>query len=159
MGAFETQFTVPDLSAATDAVRMSSVVWSNQREPLAAEIGAAEKSKKATSRHPLIANGHKLAPSITRVYRRNQRLYVYCEVYDTPSVAANLTLYRGKQRVFESAPIHIQQYAPNRGQTLPLQFQAALAQLKPGSYTAQINVVDEQGRRFAWSRAPLLLRD
>ncbi len=159
MGAFETQFTVPDLNAAADAVRMSSVVWSNQREPLSAEIGAAEKSKKATARHPLIANGHKLAPSITRVYRRNQRLYVYCEVYDTPSVAANLTLYRGKQRVFESAPIHIQQHAPNRGETLPLQFQAALAQLKPGSYTAQINVVDEQGRRFAWSRAPLLLRD
>lgn len=159
MGAFETQFVVPDYGTSGNAVHMSSVVWSNQREPLSAEIGAAEKSKKAQARHPLIANNHKLAPSITRVYRRNQRLYVYCEVYDTPSAAANLTLFRGKQRVFESAPIHIRQFAPNRGETLPLQFQATLTQLKPGSYTAQINVIDEEGRRFAYARAPLVLRD
>jgi len=159
MGAFETQFVVPDYGAAGNAVHMSTVVWSNQREPLSAEIGAAEKSKKAQARHPLIADNHKLAPSITRVYRRNQRLYVYCEVYDTPSVAANLTLFRGKQMVFESAPIHIHRFAPNRGETLPLQFQAALAQLRPGSYTAQINVIDEEGRRFAYARAPLVLRD
>ncbi|MBL8174019.1 MAG: VWA domain-containing protein, partial [Bryobacterales bacterium] len=148
-----------------DAVRMSSVVWSNQREPLSAEIGAAEKSKKAQARHPLIAGGHKLAPSITRVYRRNQRLYVYFEVYDAvkeagaPSVAASLALYRGKQKVFESSPIRGAQFAAQRPETLTFQFQAALSQLKPGSYTAQMNVIDEQGRRFAWSRAPLVLRD
>ena len=34
MGTFEMKFTVPDLSKQSSAVRMSSVVWSNQREPL-----------------------------------------------------------------------------------------------------------------------------
>ncbi|MBS1829106.1 MAG: VWA domain-containing protein [Acidobacteria bacterium] len=165
MGAFETQFTVPDFGATNDSVHMSTVVWSNQREPLTAEIGAAEKSKKALARHPLITGNHKLAPSITRVYRRNQRLYVYFEVYDPakategPSVAASLALYRGKQKAFESSPVRLSQFTPHRGETLAFQFQAALAQLKPGSYTAQINVIDEQGRRFTYSRAPLVLRD
>src|SRR5580658_394115 len=40
MGTFEMKFTVPDLSKQS-TVRMSSVVWSNQREPLSASIGDA----------------------------------------------------------------------------------------------------------------------
>ena len=78
---------------------------------------------------------------------------------DQPSVAASLAIYRGRQKAFESSPIRIARLAPHRGETLAFQFQAALAQLKPGSYTAQINVIDEQGRRFAYARAPLVLRD
>lgn len=164
MGTFETRFTIPDLSATADTVRMSSVVWSNQREPLRSQVGAAEKLKKAANRHPLIQNGQKLAPSITRVYRQNQRLYVYFEVYDPakeqefPSVSANLTIYRGKRKVFESTPVRLTQFSTERPSTLAFQFQTTLSQLKPGDYTAQINVVDEQGRKFAFSRAPLILR-
>jgi hypothetical protein len=164
MGTFETGFSIPDLSAAVGSLRMSSVVWSNQREALKAQVGAAEKSKKAIARHPLIHNGQKLAPSITRVYRQNQRLYVYFEVYDAsqeaerPSVSANLTIYRGKRKAFESSPLRLTQFSSERPSTLAFQFQTALNQLKPGDYTAQINVVDEQGRKFAFARAPLILR-
>jgi len=163
MGTFETRFAVPDLSAAADVLRMSSVVWSNQREPLKAQVGAAEKVKKMT-RHPLIQNGQKLAPSITRVYRQNQRLYVYFEVYDAakdgdrPSVSANVTIYRGKRKAFESSAVRVTEFSEDRPGTVAFQFQTALSQLKPGDYTAQVNVVDEQGRRFAFSRAPLILR-
>lgn len=171
MGAFETAFTVPDLggplASASEGMRLSSVVWSNQRELLSAQVGAAEKSKKPLARHPLIQDGQKLAPSITRVYRRNQRLYVYFEVYDpgkdaeagSPSVSANLTIYRGRKKAFESTPVRVTQLAANRRETVAFQFQTALAQLKPGDYTAQISVIDEQGRKFAFARAPLILRE
>ena len=43
MGTFETRFTVPDLSADTSGLKLSTVIWSSQREPLKAVVGAAEK--------------------------------------------------------------------------------------------------------------------
>ena len=43
MGTFETQFTVPDLSADTSGLKLSSIIWSSQREPMKAAVGAAEK--------------------------------------------------------------------------------------------------------------------
>ena len=53
MGTFETKFTVPDL-AATDQLSAASVrwCWANQREPLAAAVGAAERSKKLLATSP-----------------------------------------------------------------------------------------------------------
>ncbi len=41
MGTFETAFTVPDLDAQKTTVRLSSVVWSNQKEALTSSIGTA----------------------------------------------------------------------------------------------------------------------
>ena len=47
MGTFEMKFNVPDLSKQSSSVRMSSVVWSNQREPLSASIGTRGRQQKA----------------------------------------------------------------------------------------------------------------
>ena len=42
MGTFESKFTIPNLTAETKWLSTSSVIWSNQREPMtAAEIGRA----------------------------------------------------------------------------------------------------------------------
>ncbi len=43
MGTFETRFTVPDLSADTSGLKLSTIIWSSQREPIADAVGAAEK--------------------------------------------------------------------------------------------------------------------
>ena len=43
MGTFETKFTVPDLSADTSGLKLSTVIWSSQREKVAAAVGSAEK--------------------------------------------------------------------------------------------------------------------
>ena len=165
MGTFETRFEVPDLNREQDGVRMSSVVWSSQREALTSAVGGASNSKKLLAVHPLIHNGQKLAPSITRVFRKNQNLYVYFEVYDPeaepdaklPSVAASLSLYRGRSKAFESEPVRVSRFAESRNQAVTFQFQVPLAGLKPGRYTCQMNVVDEVGRKFAFPRAPLVL--
>ena len=82
MGTFETRFVVPDLSLADDALRISSVVWSSQRVPLAQAVGKADKQKKLQEANPLVFEDHKLVPSITRVFRKDQNLFIYCEVYD-----------------------------------------------------------------------------
>jgi len=167
MGTFETQFEIPNLAATNGEVRLSSVVWSSQREPLEAAVGSAQskKDKKLIASHPLIQEGQKLIPSITRVFRKDQNLYVYFEVYDpaldpaqkAPEVAASLSFFRDRVKTFESTPVKLTQMPSTRQQTVPFQFQIPLNSLAPGRYTCQVNVVDEVGRKFAFSRAPLVL--
>jgi VWFA-related protein len=163
MGTFEMKFNVPDLSKQVSSVRMSSVVWSNQREPLAASIGnAGGSNKKLLEAHPLVENGQKLIPDITRVFRKNQKLYVYFEVYDpgtvaTPSVSAELTMFRGKSKSFESAPVRVTKAKSGHPNTLAMEFEMPLANIPPGQYTCQVSVIDEQARKFGFARAGLVV--
>jgi len=165
MGTFETTFTIPDLTVRREGLAMSSVVLSNQREPLSAAVGSATNKKKLLEIHPLVADGQKLIPSVTRVFRKDQNMFVYFEVYDpvtdpvqkTPSVAATMAFYRGKVKISESEPIRVTQAPKSRPQMAPFQFQAPLAKLAPGRYTCQVNVVDELGRKVAFARAPVVV--
>ncbi|HET9321833.1 MAG TPA: VWA domain-containing protein [Bryobacteraceae bacterium] len=165
MGTFETKFSVPDLNTQTNTVRLSSIIWSSQREPLSDIVGAAGKNKKEVANHPLVQNGEKLVPSVTHVFRKDQNLYVYLEVYDpivnaerkTANVTAELALFRGGRKAFESNMIQGTTLVATRPGVLPLQFQLALVKFNPGAYTAQINVVDELGRKFAFPRATFVV--
>jgi hypothetical protein len=77
MGTFDARFVVPDLAADSAMLKTSSVIWSSQREPVKAVVGAAGKAdKKAVASNPLIIAGEKVVPSITKVFHRNQNLYV-----------------------------------------------------------------------------------
>jgi VWFA-related protein len=164
MGTFEAAFTIPDLDSLKVAVRMSSVVWSSQREPLVASVGTAGTNKKVLDAHPLVDNGVKLVPSITRVFRKDQNLYVYFEVYEpgrdeakAPSLSADLTLFHGKTRAFESTPMRLQKLNSKRPDTAAFQFQIPLKSIQPGEYICQVNVIDEQAKKFAFSRAPIVV--
>ena len=145
-------------------LKTSSVVWSNQREALSDALASVETKKKTLEADPLVTGGQRLIPSITRVFRKDQNLYVYLEVYDPgigedqkPAVAATLSFYRGKTRAFESEPVRLDAYLEKRGMTVPVRFQAPLAQLATGRYTAQINLIDEAGKRFALPRTELAI--
>ncbi len=167
MGTFEAKVIVPDLDNAKDKLRLSSVVWSNQLAPVSEAVGVADKSKKAGAGNPLIADGQKLAPSITRVFKKDQNLYVYLEVYDpatnetsgTPAVSSELTFYRASDRVkaFESQPVRLSQTIADRPTALPVRFQVPLAKLTPGRYICQVNVFDQQARKFSFPRTELVL--
>jgi hypothetical protein len=176
MGTFETKFTVPDLSADTSGLKLSSVIWSSQREPMKAAVGAAEKvTKKEITANPLIIHGdgpagtndEKLLPNITHVFRRSQNLYVTFDVYDARPDPANAKSRRVKvsmslfnqagSKAFEIGPLDATQLATTRPETVPVSFTIPLKDLAPGRYTSQINVVDEVGRKFAFPRSPLVI--
>ena len=162
MGTFEMKFNVPDLGKQSNTVHMSSVVWSNQREPLSASVGSAGTNKKLLEAHPLVENGQKLVPDITRVFRKDQKLYVYFEVYDpgaesSPSVTAELMMFRGRTKAFESAPVRQTKVKSGRPGTLAFEFQLPLANIPPGQYTCQVSVIDEQARKFGYARSPLVI--
>jgi len=165
MGTYETKFTVPDLAGDQAALKTSSIVWSNQRQPLNEALASAESKKKIVESDPLVSDGQKLVPSITHVFRKDQNLFVYMEVYDPvtdadqkkPSVAATLSFYRGKTKTFESQPVRLDEFASKRVQTLAVRFQAPLAQLAAGRYTCQINIIDETGRKFSFQRTEIVV--
>jgi VWFA-related protein len=164
MGTFETDFTVPNVNADQAGLRVSSVVWSGQRQPVAAAIGAGA-NQKLLANHPLVHDGQKLIPSITRALSTKQNLYVYFEVYDPaqpagtkkPHVVAEVSFYRQGRKAFESAPVQLSALSPARQGAMPVQFQVPLAGLKPGRYTCQVSVIDENARKFEFLRAPLVV--
>ena len=168
MGTFERKFTIPDLSAETPGLKMSSVIWSSQREHVKAAVGAAAKlSKKEVSANPLVVGEDKVVPNITKVFRRNQNLYVTFDVYDAWPDPANLksrrvevsmSLFNQKgAKAFEVGPIEATQLADTRPETVPVQVQVPLKGLAPGKYVCQINIVDPIGRKFAFPRTPLVV--
>src|SRR5580704_697771 len=164
IGTFDTRFEIPDLQIPAASVKMSSVVWANQREPLTAAVGAAEKQKKLMAENPLVQDSQKLIPSVTKVFRKNQSLYVYLEVYEPvsdpadkrPSVVAELSIFRGNLKAFESEPVRVTGLGEHRA-TMPIQFQVPLNKLRAGQYTCQLNIIDEVGHKFAYRRSPLVL--
>jgi len=165
IGTFETPFRVPDLSSAGDRLRVSSLVLASQREPLEAAVGAATRNRKLLASSPLVEANQKLVPSVTRVFRRDQNLYVYLEVYDPavdpaerqPSVLGELAFYRGKMRALHSPPVRLSEAARGRPGVLPVRFQAELKDLAPGRYVCQVSLVDQLGKRFAFVRAPMVV--
>jgi VWFA-related protein len=163
MGTFEQTVNIPDLAAEQPSrIKTSTLVLSSQRQPLKAAVGKADPNSKVEEASPLVEDGQQLVPSITRVFRKDQNLYVYMEVYDPtlgadqkPSVAATLSFYRGKNKMFDSEPVYLKTFLPKRGQTLPVKFMAPLSKLPSGVYTVQINLIDENGHKFGFERAQI----
>jgi VWFA-related protein len=162
MGTFETKFVVPDLTTEQKYLPISSVVLSNQRENLNAAVATAERDKKILAEHPLIQDGQKLVPSVTRVFRKDQNMYVYLEAYEpsaetTQPVMARVSFYRGKVKAFETDPLQVTEGLNPKTKALPLKFSFALGKLQPGKYTCQVSVLDPAGQKFAFWRAPIML--
>jgi VWFA-related protein len=169
MGTFDSKFTVPDLSADTSGLKLSTIIWSSQREKVAAAVGSAEKiTKKDLTANPLIVGDEKVIPNITHVFRRSQNLYVNFDVYDARpdpasaklrKVRVSMSLFNNKGvKAFEIGPLDETHLAETRPEAVPVQFQIPLKDLAPGRYICQINVVDEVGRKFAFPRAPLVVQ-
>ena len=162
MGTFETKFVVPDLTTEQKYLPISSVVLSNQREKLENAVATAERDKKLLAQHPLIQDGQKLIPSVTRVFRKDQNMYVYLEAYQPAAesaqpVMASVSFYRGKVKAFETDPLQVTEGLNAKTKALPLRFSVPLAKLQPGRYTCQVSVLEPGSQKFAFWRAPMVL--
>ncbi|MCC6393711.1 MAG: hypothetical protein IT167_24145 [Bryobacterales bacterium] len=162
MGTFETKFTIPDLTAEQKYLPISSVVLSNQREKLDTALATAEKNRKLIAANPLVQDQQKLIPSVTRVFRKGQEMYVYLEAYQpgaesTEMMVARVSFFRGKVKAFESAPLPVTQGLNAKSKAVPVRFSLPLGKLRPGRYICQVNVVDPEARKFAVWRSPIVL--
>ncbi len=164
VGTFETPFSIPDLASGT-ALRVSSVIFSNQRSPISDQVAGVKNSKKLLLNNPLIQQGQKLVPNVTKVFQPGQNMLVYTEVYDPKipdslpenfrraDVEASLAFYRGNQKIFETPPVRANRLSEQRDATLPVWLQLSMASIKAGRYDCQLNLIDEFGRKFAFPRA------
>jgi VWFA-related protein len=162
MGTFETKFVVPDLTTEQRRLPISSVVLSNQRENLSAAVATAERDKRLLNASPLVQDGQKLVPSVTRVFRKAQDMYVYLEAYQpnaetTQPIVASVSFYRGKVKAFETAPLQVTEGLNAKSKALPVRFSLPLGKLAPGKYTCQVSVLDPAAQKFAFWRAPVVL--
>jgi len=166
VGTYETKFVVPDVSAEK-TLRVSSMVLSNQRDSIDSQVGGVKNSKKILATNPLIADGKKLVPNVTKVFRVNQNMLAYVEVYDPTipdfmpenfrraGVTASLALYKDDKKVFESSPVRANRLSDSRPGTLPVWLNMSMAKIPPGTYDAQVNLIDEFGKKFAFPRSSL----
>jgi VWFA-related protein len=171
LGSFETDFTVPDIRKAP--LKMSSVVLASQRQP------ATRKTQ-----NPLVRDGNELVPNIAHVFTLDQHLYFFYEVYDpardkspepppdskdakekTPPIKnpihllTSIVFFNGKVKAFETPLVEARQLNASERKAAVFQFDVPLAQLKPGLYTCQINVIDDAGGNFSFPRLPILVRE
>jgi len=170
IGTYQTNFVIPNLNKELKRVPISSVVLSGQRVDLKEAIYDAMKGKdqaKEAAFNPLVENGKKLVPSVTRVFSKGRDLYVYLQAYEQPApgtdkpaptpVVAYVSFYQGESKVFETQPIAVTPSPTSRLGMVPLSFNIGLGQLPPGNYDCQINVVDPAGGKGSFWQAPIVV--
>jgi VWFA-related protein len=163
IGTYQTSFVIPDLNKESKQIPISSVVLGSQRIDLKAALYNAVKSKgKEEIANPLVQNGHKLIPSVTRVFSKKQTLYVYLQAYEqeasmTQPLIAFVSFYHGQTKVFETQPVEVADGLNNQLRTMPLSFSVALGQLPPGKYDCQVTVLNPTGQKGTFWSAPVIL--
>jgi VWFA-related protein len=168
MGSFETDLQVPDLKKSP--LKMSSIVLASQQTP--------NTGKKVVN--PLIQDGQELIPNVPHVFRQDQHLYFFYEVYDAarpkdaPDQAASPGLTRreggpvrvltsiefmmGGVKVYETPLVEATAVnVPERG-AVAFHFDVPLTQLKPGTYVCQVIVVDDAGGTFSFPRLAMIVQ-
>jgi len=158
IGTFQTSFTVPNLNKVDKQVAISSVVLSGQRVDLKDAIYNASKTKdqeKQNAANPLVLNGQKLIPSVTRVFSKSKDLYVYLQAYEQGATTvqpliAFVSFYSNGTKVFETHPTEITSAMSNSLKTMPVRFSIGLAPLPPGEYDCQVTVLDPTGGKSAY---------
>ncbi|HXW55212.1 MAG TPA: VWA domain-containing protein [Candidatus Cybelea sp.] len=164
IGTYQTDFIIPNLNRVQKQIPLSAVVLGSQRIELRDAIFNAVKNKdkreKEESVNPLVQNGEKLIPSVTRVFRESQDMYIYLQAYEpgAPSLqplVAFVSFFRGGRKALETRPIEATESLTNRLRTIPLSFRIPLAQLPAGEYDCQVSVLDPTGQKAAFWRAPV----
>jgi VWFA-related protein len=159
IGTYMKKFTIPNLNKEQQRIPISSVVLSGQRERDAVYNA---KQEKGPSVNPLVEDGIKLMPSVTRVFSRRNDMYIYLQAYQagaTPQkpLVAFVTFYRGQTKAFETPPLGVTAELSNRLKTVPLKFDLSLSKLPPGAYDCQVTVLDPSTQKAAFWQAPVML--
>jgi VWFA-related protein len=186
IGTYQTTFVIPNLNKVEQRVPLSAVVLSSQRVDLKEAIYDAAKAKdraKDDAVNPLVQDGKKFIPSVTRVFGTGKQIYVYFQAYkqqaaaavpassqpqasgaQTPAVNpqeqplfAFVSLYQGGKKLYETPPKSITPSATSRLGTMPLTFDLGVDTLPRGQYDCQVTIVDPSTQKAGFWHAPIKL--
>jgi len=169
IGTYETTFVIPNLNKEEKAIPISSVVLSSQMAVRTEALFDTEKAKDRaleTAVNPLVIDGKKIVPSVTRVFNIARPLYVSLQAY-RPSTAAGpvnsqplfafVSLYQGNTKAYESQPIAVVPQSGNRLGPTPLNFNIDIHGLAPGEYQCQVAVLDPSTSKATFWRASIMV--
>lgn len=152
-GSYEAPLIVPLLDR--EPLKMSSIVLSTQVQP----------ATRAQSGNPLIRDGVQIVPNLTHVVRRDQKVYLYYEIYDpgvdaeqAPVLRTSLAFYRGDVKVLETPAVERTALDDRARRAAVFRFEVPAEAFAPGVYTCQVNAVDAVAGTFAFPRMSLIVR-
>jgi VWFA-related protein len=170
IGTYETAVQIPNLNPKPDVpdseLAVSSVVLSSQRIELDDALFNATKDKEKNqvqaSVNPLVQEGQKLIPSVTRVFNKAKPMYVYLQAYQQGAeppqpLVAFVTFYRGEAKAFETAPVAITERVPNRLNTMPIKLSFPIDKLATGEYRLQVSVLNPDAQKAAFWQTSIML--
>lgn len=183
LGSFESDFTVPDIRKVP--LKMSSVVLASQRQPSSKKT-QNPLVRDGSELIPNIAHVFSLDQHLYFFYEvydpaRDRSLEPsaaghggqppaakpgHADARPDPPPAKNtihlltsIEFFQGKVKTYETPLVEARQLnAPERKAAI-FQFDVPLAQLKPGLYTCQVNVIDDAGGTFSFPRLAVLVRE
>jgi hypothetical protein len=162
IGTYQAPFTVPNLNKELQRVPLSTVVLSTQRVSLSDALYSVKQKVAAEAANPLVHDGQKLVPSVTRVFSKGRELFVFAQAYQrgataTQPLVAFVSFYRGDVKAFETAPMLVTEGLDAKTKAVPLRFSLPLESLATGRYDCQVTVIDPTGEKIAFWRAPIVI--
>jgi VWFA-related protein len=163
IGTYQASFTVPNLNREERMLPMSTVVLGSQRVPLGTELHTVRgTSGDALTAHPLVFDGQKLIPSVTRVFSASRDMHVYLQAYErgattTQPLVAYVSFYRDQDKVYETEPMAVTDGMDPRSKAVPVRLSVPLAGVPPGRYDCQVTVLEPNGQKAAFWRAPVVI--
>src|SRR4051812_33909680 len=162
IGTYQAPFVVPNLNRESQRVPLSTVVLSTQRVPLSDALYSVKQKTAAEASNPLVHDGLKLVPSVTRVFSKGRELFVFAQAYQrgsssTQPLVAFVSFYRGEVKAFETAPLLITEGLDLRTKAVPLRFSVPLDGFATGRYDCQVTVIDPTAEKIAFWRAPIVI--
>ena len=162
IGTYQAAFRIPNLNREELRLPISTVVLGSQKVPLTQALFNVKDATAATIVHPLVNGGEKLLPSVTRVFSRSRDMHVYLQAYErnateTQPLVAFATFFDGERKVYETAPFTVTEGMHERSKAVPISFSTSLAALAPGRYDCQITVLEPNGQKVAFWRAPIAI--
>jgi hypothetical protein len=160
IGTYQSPFTVPNLNREELRLPISSLVLSSQRVPMGDALYSVQQKVAAESANPLVSAGQKLIPSVTRVFSK-PRLVCVPEAYERGHEHATARRFRdasiARHEDFETAPMAVNDGLDARSKAVPLKFSLPLECVDPGRYDCQVTVLDPNGQKAAFWRAPIVV--
>jgi VWFA-related protein len=171
MGTYQTTFVIPNLNKEKLRVPISSVVLSSQRADLKDALYNTTHGKEQArndAANPLVENGHKLIPSVTRVFHADRDMYVYLQAYTVPAgtsvlpttparLAAFVSFYRDGKKVYETQPAMMDASVTSRLGTTPIALTIEPGRLQAGEYQCQVTVLDAAGNRGSFWQGQIMI--
>ena len=162
IGTFIKPFVIPNLNNEKQMLPISTVVLGSQRVPMGGELASVSKAAAAAVANPLVFEGERLLPSVTKVFSTSQEMNVYLQAYErgateTQPLIAYVSFFQGDVKVFETQPLPVVDGLNVRSKAVPIRLTVPLDKVPPGRYDCQVVVIEPTGHKVAFWQAPIAI--